>query len=77
VDGEWLAQSITHRWDFEQGGATTRIVCDLGAKDQTPREARLMETSTTASRPNDGRIRGQILVQSCRPGFAKLMTGYT
>lgn len=33
VDGEWLAKSVTHRWDFEQGGATTRIVCDLGAKD--------------------------------------------
>lgn len=32
VDGKWLAKSVTHRWDFEGGGATTRIVCDLGAK---------------------------------------------
>lgn len=33
VDGDWLAKSVTHRWDFEQAGATTRVVCDLGAKD--------------------------------------------
>ena len=33
VDGDWLAKAVTHRWDYEQGGATTRIVCDLGDKD--------------------------------------------
>lgn len=30
ADGDWIAKGVTHRWDYQGGGATTEINCERG-----------------------------------------------